>query len=392
MMKSIPKNQHLEKPIIDFYRQAYDSSPSMMRSIDKNGIIIECNNQYCHNLGYRKDEVIGASIFEHVADNSIDILAKSFLTWKTTGKVGDVTLWLKKQNDDIFPALLSATNIFDANGDFIASNSVIKDIVDLNTMHEKIKKSEKTIKKQYESLLDLTLKKDSFLAMIAHELKTPLVPIKSYSDILLSNSFGDLNPKQRQAIIQIQKSGDSLSSLISDLLDAQKIELSSFKLKQNLHLLDTIICESITNFSQNALKKNILISTSLKPNVLCFCDSIRLQQVLNNLISNAIDFCPEVDGKIDVILRKTDTHAHIVVKDNGIGIQKKSLNKIFSKFYQIDSSLRRTHGGTGLGLTISSGIIKSHGGTIRAKSQGPGLGAEVHVILPLNLEMGGKNV
>ena len=375
-----------------FYQSAYENLPVMLRTIDKKGTIIECNKLYCHSLGYCKDEVIGKSIFEHVADKSMKILTETFLRWKQTGNVGNVNLWMKRKNGDIFPVLLSATNIFDPQGILIGSNTTISDITELDNLYHKVKSSEKLIKKQYDVMIKLTAKKDSFLAMVAHELKTPLVPIKSYTEMLLQNAFGILSQKQQQIITQIHNSGKSLEFLISDLLDAQKMELNTFKLKQDMYTLDVLINESIGVFTQNAFKKNILITTSLKPNMLCFCDSNRLKQVINNIISNAIDFCPQIDGKIDISLQQKNENAHIVVKDNGIGIQKKKLDKIFTKFYQIDSSITRVHGGSGLGLTISSGIVQSHGGKIFAKSEGTGKGAEIHIVLPLNLERRIQNV
>ncbi|MEX0862515.1 ATP-binding protein [Nitrosopumilus sp.] len=388
------KNHQLEQRdnvFIKFYRQAYEDLPVMLRTIDKNGIIIECNNMYCHTLGYCKEEVVGKSIFEHVADESIKKLTDTFLRWKQTGKVGNANLLMKKKNGDIFPVLLNATNILDSQGLLVGSNTVISDITKLTELHDKVIKNEKIIKRQYDNLIKLTVQKDSFLAMVAHELKTPLVPIKSYTDILLQNAFGILNPKQKQIITQIKNSGESLEYLIGDLLDVQKMELNTFTLKQETHPLDVLINNSVENFTQNALDKKILITLSLIPNILCFCDSARLKQVLNNLILNAIDFCPQTDGKIHISLKQHGNNAYIIVRDNGIGIQKKVLSKIFSKFYQADSSMTRSHGGSGLGLTIAGGIIQSHGGKIFAKSEGSGKGTEIHIILPLSQEIS-KNV
>src|SRR4029077_17480205 len=121
--------------------------------------------------------------------------------------------------------------------------------------------------------------------------------------------------------------------------------------------------------------------TNLMQNIRCVCDKERIQQVFINLINNSIDFCPEYGGKIDVTLFADDEDVKISLTDNGTGIPQDKLDKIFLKFYQVDSSITREHGGTGVGLSICRSIVETHGGKIWAESL-PGHGATFNISLP----------
>ncbi len=125
------------------------------------------------------------------------------------------------------------------------------------------------------------------------------------------------------------------------------------------------------------------MSTQLQPDLFCMCDSMRIEQVIHNLLSNAIDFCPKENGQISIVLHAEEENAKIIVKDNGVGISENKLDQIFVKFYQIDTSVTREHGGSGLGLVVCKGIIEAHGGKIWAESEGAGKGSEIHMLLPL---------
>jgi len=217
--------------------------------------------------------------------------------------------------------------------------------------------------------------------MIAHELKTPLTPIQGYADLLLSEKSGQLNEKQTRQIKLIKENASSLHRLISDFSDAQKLDLKVLKLnKTKIHLADAVN-DSIVNLRQEIEKYNITLTTSLEEQVTCVCDKQRISQVLNNLLTNSMDFCPKNNGKISITLRTLGKNVEIIVEDNGIGMSEEQSSKVFTKFYQADSSITRKHGGTGLGLAICIGIVKGHRGTIKIESK-IGKGTKVHIILP----------
>ncbi|MGI0017708.1 MAG: PAS domain-containing sensor histidine kinase [Nitrosotalea sp.] len=364
------------------FRSLYDTSPDLMRTIDHDGMITDCNDAYALNLGYTKQEIIGMSIFDHTAEKNINNMRQSFDSWKSGLSITNKEIWMKRKDGTVFPALLSATTFHEGDGK-MRSNTIIKDITELYNARQKIEENEAHIREQYDALRKIDKSKEEFLTMITHELKTPLVPIQGYVDILLTDTFGPLTDAQRQRLDIVKLNTKNLLKLMTDLLDVQKIEIGQLRVTKARHNLVGIIQRMVENIKPTLEKHRIEIKTHLQPELFCLCDSLRIEQVINNLINNAIDFCPKDDGKIFIKLYTEGDNAKIIVKDNGIGIVKNKLDQIFVKFYQIDTSVTREHGGSGLGLVVCKGIVEAHGGKIWAESEGEGKGAEIHIRLPL---------
>jgi len=381
--KQLQNEVHKMKELEQKYHNLYDGSPILFRTINLRGIIIDCNTLYANSLGYSKTEIIGKSIFDHVAKQSRDALKKSFQQWKKTGTVKNMEIWLQRKNSTTFPTLLSATNLSDIRGNLIGSNTALRDITEIHEARKKLKAHEIQMKKQLIQLKQLHALKDDFLTMITHELKTPLVPIISYVDIILSETFGKLNGDQKKRLEIIRTSTRSLLKLISDILDTQKIELGQLILNKNVHNLNKIIRDVVDKIKPDVDRKNIEMTIDLENKVMVLCDDSRMEQVMSNLVLNSLDFCPTQNGKISLKLDSENNDAHVIVKDNGIGITKENIDKIFVKFYQVDASMTREHGGTGMGLAVCKGIVEGHGGKIWAESKGRGKGAEIHILLPL---------
>jgi len=203
--------------------------------------------------------------------------------------------------------------------------------------------------------------------MITHELKTPLVPIQGYSDILLSEHLGKLNEKQKERISIIKSSSESLLSIISDLLDAQKLELGQLSMiKENNNIKQTID-KAIELLKPEAEQNNIEIFSNAV-DLKIKHDQERIGQVMTNLIKNSLVAIKTKPGKIEIIMEDLPTEIKISVKDNGIGIPQEKQKELFKKFYQVDATLTRERGGSGLGLAICKGIIENHKGQISMQS------------------------
>ena len=229
-----------------------------------------------------------------------------------------------------------------------------------NTMSDTIKEKEEETKKT-------EIAKDEFLAMITHELKTPLVPIQGYADILLSEHLGKLTDKQKERIEIIKSSSETLLSLISDLLDAQKLELGQLKMrKENININDTVT-HAIEVFLPQAQKNKIQIISNVG-DFLIEHDPARIKQVMTNLIKNSLTAVESEKGKIEISMKNMPQEIQIMIKDNGVGIPLNKQSDLFKKFYQVDASLTREKGGSGLGLSICKGIMENHEGTITVKS------------------------
>ncbi|MFZ1076181.1 MAG: PAS domain-containing sensor histidine kinase [Nitrosotalea sp.] len=366
------------------YRNLYDSSPDMLRTITSDEKIIDCNDAYAKNLGYTKEEIIGKTrAVDHTAEKSFDELTKSIAEWKKSGKIVNREIWMKRKGGSEFPTLLSGTNIYDEKGRLTGRTVALRDITEIYYSRKKIEEDQEKLSQQYTELKNAELAKDEFLAMVTHELKTPLVPIQGYVDLTLAERFGPLTPMQHERLEIVKTSTDSMQKLISDLLDAQKIEIGQLKLEKNTHNLAEIISNAISGIKPLTDKNKIEITTSLRQDTACTCDNTRISQVVTNLVLNAMNFCPKEKGSITITLDKKEKFCSIVVKDNGTGIQKDKLDKIFVRFYQVDTSSTREHKGSGLGLSICKGIVEGHGGKIWAESEGIGKGTAIHILLPV---------
>ncbi len=223
--------------------------------------------------------------------------------------------------------------------------------------------------------------KDEFLAMITHELKTPLVPIQGYADILLSGHLGSLTDKQRERVSIIKSSAISLLQLISDLLDVQKIELGQLKMKKTMTDIHSTVSKSIQIFQPQIDEYKIKVENTVDKNIVVPHDTERIMQVLTNLIKNSLKAIKPNTGSIRIHSAEDGNEVRIMITDNGTGIPPEKQANLFTKFYQVDASLTREKGGSGLGLSICRGIVETHGGRIALESA-LGQGTTVTFSLP----------
>lgn len=244
----------------------------------------------------------------------------------------------------------------------------------------------RALHQQTRRLSDADKEKEEFSAMVTHELRTPLVPVIGYSELLLDGTIGQLTEKQRETIQIINTSATSLLRLISDLLDARKLEMGKMKFEKRSSDARALVYQCVAALKPLAKFKGITITTNaqgLNENILVTCDSKRIRQVLDNLVNNAIKFSPSDTGKIELTVQVEDRRGTVVfaVRDNGAGIPKDKQEKIFQKFYQADTSMTRNAGGTGLGLAISKAIVEAHDGRIWFESE-PGAGTTFFFSIP----------
>ncbi len=225
--------------------------------------------------------------------------------------------------------------------------------------------------------------KNEFSIMITHELRTPLTPIKGWCYALIQPKIlGSLTEKQKNAVMVIDKNASILNNIISNLLDVQKLELNKIKYNHNETNTKNILKKVKIDFEVEAQIKNTEIEYGYD-NVALITDENRIVQVLSNLIRNSLDFVSNNDPKIKVNVKRDENCIVFSVEDNGIGISDEHQSKLFRKFYQVDTSMTRKHGGSGLGLTICKGIIEGLGGKIWLHSQ-EGHGSIFYFSIPLD--------
>ncbi len=223
--------------------------------------------------------------------------------------------------------------------------------------------------------------KDEFLAVLSHELRSPLNSILGWAKILRSRKPNETTTAR--ALETIERNARLQAQLIEDLLDISRILKGKLSLNVcKVNLVSTIEA-AIDTMRLAAEAKSIQIQTLIDSNLgVILGDPARLQQIVWNLLSNAIKFTPQ-GGQVEVRLETVGSQAQIQVKDTGIGISAGFLPEVFEYFRQSDASITRTHGGLGLGLAIVRHLVELHGGTVQVESPGEGQGATFTVLLPL---------
>jgi signal transduction histidine kinase len=226
--------------------------------------------------------------------------------------------------------------------------------------------------------------KDEFLSTVSHELRTPLNAILGWTWLLVGGKLDE--PGVRRAVQTIERNARAQSQIIDDLLDVSSIVTGKLRLKVRTVDLAPLIEAAVEAVRPAAQAKGIQVEarmdTRLSKRGPLKGDPDRLQQVVWNLLANAVKFTP-AGGRIEVLADEADGQARIRVTDTGIGIPDVFLRYVFDRFRQADSSTTRTHGGLGLGLSIVRHLVELHGGTVSAASEGEGRGATFTVMLPL---------
>jgi signal transduction histidine kinase/CheY-like chemotaxis protein len=225
--------------------------------------------------------------------------------------------------------------------------------------------------------------KSEFLAMVSHELRTPLTAIIGYSRLLMRQVHGQLTPKQLEHQEAIFRGAQRLSDLINDLLDVSRLEAGRIELAPRPTDVALIVEQAAAVVSVAAQARQIRITSALPPDMsAATADPTRLQQILVNLIGNAVKFSAP-GGSVRVTGGRYREQLWVAVEDDGVGIAKEELARIWDPFYQVEAPLRRRHGGSGLGLAIVRRLVELHGGVVRAESDGENRGSRFSFTLPV---------
>ncbi|MGH7853310.1 MAG: ATP-binding protein [Candidatus Binatia bacterium] len=241
-------------------------------------------------------------------------------------------------------------------------------------LYEQIKTQADELEKANREICDFT-------AMIAHDLRSPLNQVLGVSELMTDSAFGPVTEGQKKWLGKVSETARQLVNLVNDFLDVSKLEAGRIDLTIEEVDLEKLLDASLGNFHFLAGERNV----ALRRNITDSAQSIqgdrrRLEQILNNLLSNALKFTPP-DGVIEVGAAATDAEAEVWVQDTGVGIASDEIGELFDKYKQTTSGKTSEHKGTGLGLVICKMIVEAHGGKIWAES-GQGKGAKFTFTLP----------
>jgi len=272
----------------------------------------------------------------------------------------------RAKNGRLFDISLTISPLKDASGRIVGASKIARDITDRRrTEAERV---------------EADRRKDEFIAILAHELRNPLAPVRNAAHYLKLK--GPTDPDLKRSVDMIERQVAQMSRLIDDLLDVSRISRGILELRRE-HVSLSEVFESALDACRDEIQaKGHRLRTSVPPDpIQLHADRERLVQVLSNLIGNAAKYTP-TGGQIDLAVAARNGKVEVAVKDNGIGIPPGKLPEIFELFTRVDQSLEG-QGGLGIGLTLVRQLVELHGGTVEARSKGIGYGSEFIVTLPI---------
>jgi PAS domain S-box-containing protein len=356
------------------YEVALSNTPDLVYVFDLDRRFVYANEALLKMWGRRREDTIGKTNLE---------IGYDILQAESSDHEIDQVIATKQPIRGEAPFTSTAgTRTFDyilvpvigPDGAVVAVAGTTRDITDR-------KRAEQEIRDQADQLRELDRAKDQFLATLAHELRNPLAPLLNAAEVLGALKIDDKRLEWTRQVIRRQVT--HMSSLLDDLLNVARITQGKLTIRPERVDLATVIDAAIEAARPLIDTKHHQLTVELTPaHINVDADPIRLSQILSNLLLNAAKYT-DSGGQIDLRASRDDEHLVLSVKDDGIGIPASALGGIFTMFAQVEGSARRSEGGLGIGLALVRGLVELHGGSIQARSDGPGQGSEFIVRLPL---------
>jgi signal transduction histidine kinase len=246
-----------------------------------------------------------------------------------------------------------------------------------------LRENEQRLHAAYEQLKKVDKERMQFLNNAAHELGTPLTPMKLQLHVMRTSRPGPIGAPELKALNILERNFDRLSHLVRDLLDAARLQAAALKLHVQPIDLRDVVGQSVETYLAPAQADGVVLEMDDLPSLPVQADPSRLSQVFDNLLSNAVKFTT-APARIRVSGRIEGSRVVVSVHDEGAGMRPQDVARLFQPFTQVHDTMQSTRGGTGLGLYVSRGIVEALGGSVRAESAGPGRGSTFTVDLPID--------
>jgi PAS domain S-box-containing protein len=341
--------------------------------LSEDGTVLWANRAQLSLLGYAHAEFVGRNLAEFHADPGA--AARMLERLSRSEELDGYEARMRAKDGGLRHVLINA-NVLWENGKFVHARCFTRDITERRALEEELRK-------RYEDLREADRRKDEFLAMLAHELRNPLAPVRSATDLLRMR--GDDRQTVEFVTNVLDRQVGHLARLVDDLLDVARITRGSIGLRRARLDLARLVGDVVEDHRRAIGEAGLSPQVQLpEAPVWMNGDATRIAQMLGNLLSNAVKFTAR-GGVVTVCLSvdPAQSNASLVVQDTGVGMDQEMLPRIFDVFSQADRTLERKDGGLGLGLSIVKGLIQLHGGTIEAQSEGIGKGARFSISLPL---------
>ena len=352
-------------------------------TIDERGIINSANPAAEKLFGYPADEMIGRNVSMLMPNPYHDAHDSYIANYVRTGQrkiigIGREVVGLRK-NGTVFPMHLAVSEMW-AHGRRMFTG-IVHDLTEHKKVEDELRQAMEAAEQAHAEAETANQLKDEFLATLSHELRTPLNAMLGWTRLL---RLGGMDQKSiQEAIEALERSALAQAQLIEDLLDVSRITSGKLRLEPKAVNLADVVAGAMSSVQPAAEVRQIRIQQNLDRQAgPIWADPGRLQQVVWNLLTNAIKFTPR-GGQVTVSTRPVDSQVELIVSDTGKGIAPDFLPHVFERFRQADTGSTRTHSGLGLGLAIVRHIIEMHGGTVEAQSEGLGKGSTFIVRLPI---------
>ena len=332
-----------------------------------------CNQAAAELFGYSRDELLGMSL--------VALIAKSSRT-EVSQRMGDadtgayVALGLHADGSEM-PMRVHGRALNDELR-MVTLCPVQAEEDDLAELREALEQKDEVLR-----LKETSRFKTQILNTTAHELNTPLTPVRLQLHLLKTGALGQLNERHGKAIGIIDRNIERLSFLVNDILDVARLESGRIDIKRSPVDLAPIIDEALESFYETARRVGVELRLERGVGLVLDADKDRINQVIFNILGNALKFTPE-GGEVVVRCLEADGAARIEVQDTGPGLDQEQIERLFEPFSRVHDTTHSTIAGTGLGLYICKGLVEAHGGHIEALSPGPGKGATFAINIPLS--------
>jgi PAS domain S-box-containing protein len=351
-----------------------ESSDDAIISKNLDGTIVSWNKGAERLYGYRAEEIVGKPLAILVPPDHPDEVPSLIERLKRGEHIEHYETVRVAKDGRRIDVSLTISPVRDVQGKVVGASKIARDVSER-------KRTEAALRRSEQALKEANRRKDEFLAMLAHELRNPLAPIRNAVQILRAK--GPPEPELQWARDVIDRQVRQMTRMVDDLLDVSRISNGKIELRKERVELTTIVNSAVEASGPLIEKWGHELTVKLPPGPLYLdADQARLTQVLLNLLNNAAKYT-EQGGRIRLTAARDGERIAIRVKDTGIGIPREMLPRIFDIFTQVDRSLERSEGGLGIGLALVQSLVKMHGGTVEAYSDGPGKGSEFVVYLPL---------
>jgi PAS domain S-box-containing protein len=384
-LEKIVQNRTDELYTLSSQQKAIFDSATIGILLLENRIIKQVNNQACKMFGYTEEELIGGTTRAICESDAVYEKVRDYYEIIREGKIASWEQNIIRKDGTFFIAKVSL-KAKDYKNPLVG---VVATIDDITLEHKALADMQEAKKIAEES----TKAKSQFLANMSHEIRTPMSAIIGMAYLVLET---DLSIKQRSYIQKIENAAKNLLGIINDVLDFSKIEAKKMTLEHKEFRLENIFETLLDMFIFKMDEKNLNMLFNIGQNVpsSLIGDSLKLSQVLINLVSNAVKFTSSGEIIISVKvakIKKESVRLEFEVKDSGIGLSKEQIKGLFTPFHQADGSITRTYGGTGLGLSISKYLVEMMGGTIGVESE-MGMGSRFYFSVKMDLSDKNKTI